>query len=235
MKRELRLPSKGYDLLRQQVQARRGSATNRDPEEAVERVGELPGEAGHTALQAAGGQSVGESPVVDGEATKGLAPTDQQAPPEAAHEAQGPAAAMVRDGKAERRSSRPGKPADTPAASLVAAERITLKVNVRAPAPGLFPFYDRVIETMPPRRALPLLLAKAFEDLEAAVAGGARLELKDYASGEDAARISTSRTMDHALFQKMRAQIDPYELMRKTSIGTALATSALCLYLTKRS
>jgi hypothetical protein len=33
--------------------------------------------------------------------------------------------------------------------SASAAERITLKVNVRARVPGLFPFYDRVIETMP--------------------------------------------------------------------------------------
>lgn len=235
MKRELRLPSKGYDLLRKQVQARRGSATNLDPGEAVEPAVAPLGATDANPPETAGEQFAGEPSEADGEAAEDFAPSNRQAPPEAAHEAQGPATAMARDGKAERRSSRPGKPADTPAASLVAAERITLKVNVRAPAPGLFPFYDRVIETMTPRRALPLLLAKAFEDLEAAVAGGARLELKDYASGEDAARISTSRTMDHALFQKMRAQIDPYELMRKTSIGTALATSALCLYLTKRS
>lgn len=235
MKRELRLPSKGYDLLRKQVQARRGSTTNRDPEEAVERVGELPGEAGHTAPEAAGGQSVGEPPVEDSEAAERLAPADRHALPEAAREAQGPAAAMARDGKVERRSSKPGKPPSLPAASLASLERITLKINVRAPAPGLFPFYDRVIETMTPRRALPLLLAKAFEDLEAEVADGATFELKDYASGAGAERISTSRTMDHALFLKMRAQIDPFELMRKTSIGTAIARSALCRYLTKRS
>jgi hypothetical protein len=235
MKRELRLPSKGYDLLRRQVQARRGSATNRDPEEAAEPAAQLPDAAGNTAPEATGRSFVEEPPAAVVAATERLAPVDRQAPPVAAREAKGPAAAMAKDGRADRRSSKPVKPADTPVASLVAAERITLKVNVRAPAPGLFPFYDRVIETMPPRRALPLLLAKAFEDLEAEVADGATLELKDYASDEGAARISTSRTMDRALFQKMRAQIDPYELMRKTSIGTALARSALCLYLTKRS
>lgn len=235
MKRELRLPSKGYDLLRRQVQARRGSATNRDPEEAAEPADRASGAGGVPAPEAAGGQSVGEPSAADGEATERLAPPDWHASPEAAREAQGPAAAMARDGKVERRSSRPGKTPSLPAASPASPERITLKVNVRAPAPGLFPFYDSVIETMPPRRALPLLLAKAFEDLEAEVARGATLELKDYASDEGTVRISTSRTMDHALFQKMRAQIDPYELMRKTSIGTAIARSALCLYLTKRS
>jgi hypothetical protein len=177
----------------------------------------------------------GQARIDDGEAAEYFAPADRQAPPKAAREAQGPAAAMARDGKAKRRSSRPEKTPSPPAVSPASPERITLKVNVRAPAPGLFPFYDRVIETMPSRRALPLLLAKAFEDLEAAVVGGAKLELKNYASDEGAARISTSRTMDRALFQKMRAQIDPYELMRKTSIGTAIATSALCRYLTKRS
>jgi hypothetical protein len=235
LKRELRLPSKGYDMLRQQVQARRGSTTNRDPEETAEPAVAPLGATDANPPETAGEQFAVEPSAADGEATKRLAPADRQAPPVAAREAQGPAAAMAKDGRADRRSSKPGKPADTPVARLVAAERITLKVNVRAPAPGLFPFYDRVIETMPPRRALPLLLAKAFEDLEAEVADGATLELKDYASDVGAARISTSRTMDHALFQKMRAQIDPYELMRKTSIGTAIARSALCLYLTKRS
>jgi hypothetical protein len=180
MKRELRLPSKGYDLLRKQVQARRGSATNRDPEEAVERVGEP--------SEASGGQFVGDPPVADGETTQRLALADRQAPPEVAREAQSPAAEMAGGGKAERRSSKSGKPPRLPAASPASPERITLKVNVRAPAPGLFLFYDRVIETMPPRRALPLLLAKAFEVLEAAVAGGAKLELKDYVSDEGRAR-----------------------------------------------
>lgn len=235
MKRELRLPSKGYDLLRQQVQARRGSATNRDPEEAAERAEAFSEAAGNIAPEAAGGQSVGEPPVGDGETTERLAPADLQAPLVAVREAQGPAAAVATDGKAERRSSKSKKTPRLPAAIPASPERITLKVNVRAPAPGLFPFYDRVIETMPPRRALPLLLAKAFEDLEAEVADGATLELKDYAFPDGAVRISTSRTMDRALFQKMRAQIDPNELMRKTSIGTAIARSALCLYLTKRS
>jgi hypothetical protein len=235
MKRELRLPSKGYDLLRRQVQARRGSATNRDPEETAEPAVAPLEATDANPPETAGEQFAGEPSAADGEAAEDFAPADRQAPPEAAREAQGPAATMARDGKADRRSSKSRKTPSLPAASPASPERITLKVNVRAPEPSLFPFYDRVIETMPPRRALPLLLAKAFEDLEAEVADGATLELKDYAFPDGAERISTSRTMDLALFQKMRAQIDPYELMRKTSIGTAIATSALCLYLTKRS
>ena len=235
MKRELRLPSKGYDLLRQQVQARRGSATNLDSEKDAERSGAPAGASGEPAPDPAEQQPAAE-PVAQGSVAERAASGDPQAAPEIAGEAQeGLTVTTAAGGKVKQRSPKPEKPPSPPVARPADGERITLKVNVRAPAPGLFPFYDRVIETMPPRRALPLLLAKAFEDLEAAVAGGARLELKDYASDEDAARISTSRTMDHALFQKMRAQIDPYELMRKTSIGTALATSALCLYLTKRS
>ena len=110
---------------------------------------------------------------------------------------------------------------------------MTLKINFTAPAIGVFPFYDRVIESMPPRKAVPLLLAKAFDDLEAAAARGEAVRLEEYKMERKGERISTSRTMDVTTLEKLRASIDPHELMRPSSLGAALATSALARYLRK--
>ena len=110
---------------------------------------------------------------------------------------------------------------------------MTLKINFTAPASGVFPFYDRVIESMPPRKAVPLLLAKAFDDLEAAAARGETVRLEEYKMERKGDRISTSRTMDVATLEKLRASIDPHDLMRPSSLGAALATSALSRYLRK--
>ncbi len=233
MKREVRLPTRGYDLLRQQVQAKRGSPTNRDLSDDAPTV-ELPepdsgGARDETLGSIAAPEAAGHASA-EGRDEKPLpeAPVDPAQP-----EASNPVAAAR-----ERRKPRAApstRPIRSVAPSVPPSEtgRVTLKINFTAPASGVFPFYDRVIESMPPRRAVPLLLAKAFDDLEAAAARGETVRLEEYKMERKGDRISTSRTMDVATLEKLRASIDPHDLMRPSSLGAALATSALSRYLRK--
>lgn len=226
MKREVRLPTQGYDKLRQQVQARRGSPTNRELPDAASHVDEThevkpiaPAPAAaiaHTSDEGRGGVQV----------------------PETAADAAQPEASTPAAPAAERRTARATprtRSSRSPAPSAPPSEtgRVTLKINFTAPANGVFPFYDRVIESMPPRKAVPLLLAKAFDDLEAAAARGETVRLEEYKMERKGERISTSRTMDVATLERLRASIDPHDLMRPSSLGAALATSALSRYLRK--
>lgn len=226
MKREVRLPTKGYDLLRQQVQAKRGSPTNRMllDESSSAALVDTATEKG--ALdEDVGAQRLALRPSAEG----GDAPTRTDA-----------AKPVDTDTKSERRptgrasQARPGR-STALTSPPVGAGRITLKINLTAPAAGVFQFYDRVIETMPPRKAVPLLLAKAFEELEASAARGDAIHLQEYKMEKNGERISTSRTMDVETFEKLRASVDPYSLMRLSSLGAALAASALSLYLRRHS
>ena len=229
MKREVRLPTQGYDKLRQQVQARRGSPTNRERPDAasnveaidetheVKPIAPAPAPAiAHTSDEGLGGEQMPET-AADG------------APPEASAPAAPTGERRTARAAPRTRSSRSSAPSAPPSET----GRVTLKINFTAPASGVFPFYDRVIESMPPRKAVPLLLAKAFDDLEAAAARGETVRLEEYKMERKGERISTSRTMDVATLERLRASIDPHDLMRPSSLGAALATSALSRYLRK--
>lgn len=239
MKREVRLPTKGYDILRQQVQARRGSPTNRMlPEErsSADLVDSAAAENGAAApiddLSARRG--AGDAPARGSAAGEANVSTREAAADPTAPEASDPDTDP--DTGPDRRAARRAPTARharraAPSSLRPDARRVTLKINVTAPAIGVFPFYDRVIETMPPRKAVPLLLAKAFDELEAAAIRGDPVRLEEYEMQRNGARISTSRTMDVATLEKLRASVDPHSLMRLSSLGAALATSALSLYL----
>lgn len=240
MKREVRLPTQGYDLLRQQVQARRGSPTNRmSPDESS------PTDLVDTAAE----KDAGEDVDLSAKSARGGA-GDEPAPGLAADETEAstrevgadPAATAASDAdtRPERRAARGAAKARpvrsaAPPSPPTQAQRVTLKINFTAPATGVFPFYDRVIETMPPRKAVPLLLAKAFDELEAAAIRGDVVRLEEYKMERNGERISTSRTMDVATLEKLRASVDPHNLMRLSSLGAALATTALSLYLRRHS
>lgn len=232
MKREVRLPTKGYDLLRQQVQAKRGSPTNRDlsddtpavePPEPDSSDDETLGSIVAPAAAATHTSDEGRDEKPLPETAVDPAQPEASTPVAAAPERRKPRAAP--SARAIRSSATGVPPSET--------GRVTLKINFTAPASGVFPFYDRVIESMPPRKAVPLLLAKAFDDLEAAAARGETVRLEEYKMERKGERISTSRTMDATTLEKLRASVDPHDLMRPSSLGAALATSALSRYLRK--
>lgn len=232
MKREVRLPTKGYDLLRQQVQAKRGSPTNRDlsDDAPVLEPPEPDSSDDETLGSIAAPAAAAEHTSDEGRDEK---PLPETAVDPAQHEASTPVAAAP-----ERRKPRAAPSARATRSSATGVPpsetgRVTLKINFTAPASGVFPFYDRVIESMPPRKAVPLLLAKAFDDLEAAAARGETVRLEEYKMERKGERISTSRTMDATTLEKLRASVDPHDLMRPSSLGAALATSALSRYLRK--
>lgn len=235
MKREVRLPTKGYDLLRQQVQAKRGSPTNRELAEVASTV-ELPAPDSPKASDGTPDAGLIAAIPADLSAhTSDEGRAGKQLPETAADLAQpevGAPVAAAPDRRKPRAAPR-ARPSRSPTPNAPPSEtgRVTLKINFTAPASGVFPFYDRVIESMPPRKAVPLLLAKAFEDLEAAAVRGETVRLEDYKMERKGERISTSRTMDVSTLEKLRASIDPHDLMRPSSLGAALATSALSRYL----
>lgn len=239
MKREVRLPTKGYDLLRQQVQAKRGSPTNRALSESAssaERPKPDSNEARDETLVAG---SVAPTPADAASHTSDEGREGERLPETASDPAQPEASTPVAAARERRKpqAAPRAQPSRSSAPSAPPSEtgRVTLKINFTAPAIGVFPFYDRVIESMPPRKAVPLLLAKAFDDLEAAAARGEAVRLEEYKMERKGERISTSRTMDVATLEKLRASIDPHELMRPSSLGAALATSALSRYLRKHA
>jgi hypothetical protein len=240
MKREVRLPTKGYDLLRQQVQAKRRSPTNRMlPEESSSAdLSDSTAEKGALEsmddLSPSARDVAAEGPALGHSAGGEEAPTQTSAAKSSESGASDPGTKPERRPTQRESKARPSR--DTaPLPRPVATGRITLKINLTAPAAGVFPFYDRVIETMPPRKAVPLLLAKAFEELEASAVRGHEIRLEDYKMERKGERISTSRTMDAETFEILRARVDPHNLMRQSSLGAVLATSALSLYLRRHS
>jgi hypothetical protein len=232
MKREVRLPTKGYDLLRQQVQAKRGSPTNRDLSDDAPAVE-------HPEPDSSDNENLGSIAAPAATATHTSDEGRDEKPlPETAVEPARPEVSTPVAAAPERRKPRAAPSARATRSSPTGVPpsetgRVTLKINFTAPASGVFPFYDRVIESMPPRKAVPLLLAKAFDDLEAAAARGESVRLEEYKMERKGERISTSRTMDVTTLEKLRASVDPHDLMRPSSLGAALATSALSRYLRK--
>jgi hypothetical protein len=235
MKRELRLPTKGYELLRQQVQAKRGTPTNRLSLDDSSSTGVANTDAEIGTPEAIVNPSVepARDNAVDAPALGTGGGGDQDSGPAGSG---GPEPDTKPTRRVARRAPQAPSSLNTaPSSRPMDAPRVTLKLNFTAPATGVFPFYDRVIETMPPRKAVPLLLAKAFEELEAAATRGEEIRLEEYKMERNGERISTSRTMDATTLEKLRAHIDPHNLMRLSSLGAALATSALTLYLRRHS
>ncbi len=219
--RGVRVPTTSYDALRKQVQAKRGSPTNQ-----MEAEGPAPPQVAATVAPEERPAETTSAPIANDTPAK-AAPEAAAMPVEASLPETRPVPQGSRQGPAARTSR-----TITPSGKAGGA-RVTLKLNFTAPAVGTYPHYDRVIETMSPRVAVPLLLAKAFEELEAAALRGDAIRLVDYHSERNGERISTSRTMDATTLERLRTKVDPHDLMKPSSLGAALATTALALYLRK--
>ncbi|MER2510767.1 VirC2 family conjugal transfer protein [Amaricoccus sp.] len=111
-------------------------------------------------------------------------------------------------------------------AGLPQEEKLRLKFAVHAPIPGTSAWFDRAVATMGDEKALRLVLAKAFDELEAAVAAGEAVARGSYPI-DPSRSASTSRHVSAALFASGKGALDPMELLPPGTFGRELAMSAL--------
>lgn len=130
----------------------------------------------------------------------GEAPAASPAPPEAAPK--------------QGRAARPSE------------EKLRLKFTVPAPLPGASAWYDRAVAHMGDERALRLVLARAFDALEAAVGAGEAVSRGNYAA-DPSRSANTSRHVSAALYASGKAALDPMDLLPPGSFGRELAMAAL--------
>lgn len=208
MARELRRPKTGYDVLRRKL------AEGKDP-------------AGPTGIAAPVSETVDIALPASSEPDR--PPEEALAPPPTFVAPPAPAEPPRRRASA-RAPRRPE--AET---SKGAAPRASIKFNLSAPAPGAFSLYDQAAAAMGHRKALPALIAKAFEALEAELAAGEALTHMDYPIATAAHRTSSSRMIDPELLEKARRALDPFELLTPTAFGSLLAATALARLLHRRS
>jgi hypothetical protein len=103
---------------------------------------------------------------------------------------------------------------------------------VHAPQPGGFDHFDRAGALMGEGKALRLVLARAFDQLEDAVADGEEVSLASYPV-DPARSTNTSRHVSAALYDRAKAALDPMELLPQGSFGRELAMAALARCLTR--
>lgn len=114
----------------------------------------------------------------------------------------------------------------TPAIAHPSEGKFRLKFTVYAPVPGASAYFDRAVAHMGDEKALRLVLAKAFDELEAAVAAGEAVSRGGYAP-DPARRTNTSRHVSAALYASGKAALDPMELLPPGTFGRELAMVAL--------
>lgn len=118
----------------------------------------------------------------------------------------------------------PASPTTKPA--VAADAKLRLKFTVHAPLPGTFDYFDRAAALMGDAKALRLVLARAFDQLEAAVAAGKDVRPYSYPA-DPSLSVNTSRHVSPALYAKAKTAIDPMDLLPPGSFGRELAMSAL--------
>jgi hypothetical protein len=116
----------------------------------------------------------------------------------------------------------------------VADTKLRLKFTVNAPLPGASAYFDRAVALMGDGKALRLVLARAFDQLEASVAAGEKVELACYAV-DPARSTNTSRHVSAALHGSAKAALDPMDLLPPGGFGRELAMVALARYLARAS
>jgi hypothetical protein len=105
-------------------------------------------------------------------------------------------------------------------------EKLRLKFTVHAPIPGASAWFDQAVQHMGEDSALRLVLAKAFDQLEAAVAAGEAVARGRYAP-DPLRSTNTSRHVSAGLYARGKAALDPMELLPPGTFGRQLAMSAL--------
>lgn len=124
-------------------------------------------------------------------------------------------------------------PVSTAARRAVSAdEKLRLKFTVHAPLPGAFAYFDRAVALMGEGKALRLVLARAFDQLEEAVATGEEVSRASYPV-DPARSTNTSRHVSAALYDRAKAGLDPMNLLAPGSFGRELAMVALARCLGK--
>ena len=111
-------------------------------------------------------------------------------------------------------------------AALPQEEKLRLKFTVHAPMPGASVWFDRAVAYMGDEKALRLVLAKAFDELEAAVAAGEAVAQGSYPI-DPSRSANTSRHVSAALFASGKGTLDPMELLPPGTFGRELAMAAL--------
>ena len=122
------------------------------------------------------------------------------------------------------------KPAAAPATGT-----IRVRMDFTAPARGIYPYYDLITDTTPPQAAVPALLSRALDEIEAAVLRGDDIAHEDYHAEAKGVRISTSRSMAPDVLHRLRAALDPHDFLQPSALGKRIATAALALHLRRRS
>lgn len=82
-----------------------------------------------------------------------------------------------------------------------------MKFTVHAPQPGAFAYFDRAVELMGEGRALRLVLARAFDQLEEAVAAGEAVSREGYPVDPDRS-ANTSRHVSAVLHAGAKAALE---------------------------
>ena len=136
-------------------------------------------------------------------------------------------------GKAAGNEAPPPAPGVTKPAAAAGA-KLRLKFTVHAPPPGTSAYFDQAVALMGEGKALRLVLARAFDQLEAAVAAGEAVERASYPA-DPARSTNTSRHVSAALHASAKAALDPMELLPPGSFGRELAMVALARSLARAS
>jgi len=128
----------------------------------------------------------------------------------------------------------PASRAPTPKRATHADEKLRLKFTVHAPRPGAFDYFDRAVALMGDGKALRLVLARAFDQLEAAVETGEDVARDTYPI-DPSRSAHTSRHVSAALYASAKRGLDPMDLLPPGSFGRELAMAALAGYLKRAS
>lgn len=131
-----------------------------------------------------------------------------------------PAASPVRE---LRQATRPKRAAD-------GADKVRLKFTLPAPMPGASAYFDRAVALMGDGKALRLVLARAFDEIEAAVDAGEEVVPGTYPV-DPTRSANTSRHVSVALYVRAKQTLDPMDLLPPGSFGRELAMAALARFL----
>lgn len=127
-----------------------------------------------------------------------------------------PSTASIRTGSSP--ASETGDPAGT-----------VVRFHVPAPAPGVFPFFDKASAEMGESRALQRILARALGKLAEEVDAGHAIRPATYPASET--RFHTSRNLSPELHAAAKAAFDPLDLETAAELGRRLGMTAIARYL----
>lgn len=111
------------------------------------------------------------------------------------------------------------------------SDKVQVFLSAPLPASGVSATFDFLCRQYPPRKALQMILRRAFDDYERLLKTGGFIEEPEiYLFDEDAAAASlvqTSRMIPESLVTTARAHFDPLGLESMRAFGRKLGTAAL--------